>query len=71
MMLYTVCRSNDGTGISFNSPYGVVSKVLACCATDQGSNPGRVISQKCLLTIVQPILNELSLPDKNVDIWDS
>ena len=30
------------------SLYGVVGKVLAFCATDQGSNPGWVISQKCL-----------------------
>ena len=44
-----ICRSNDG--LYFNRPYGVLVKVLACCATDQGSNPGQVISQKCLITL--------------------
>ena len=39
--------------ISFNIPYGVVGRVLACCATDQGSNSGHVISQKCLFIIMK------------------
>ena len=56
-----ICRSNDG--LSFNRSYGVVGKVLACCATEQGSNPGQVISQKCLIdTNPNGILeNKLSL----------